>query len=266
MKFLLGKPIADDILKRLREALFELEEKPGLAVILIGNDEASKLYVDLKEKKAKEVGIEFYKYILTENDKQEDVLALIKILNDDPDINGVIVQLPLPIRFETEKIISAIDPAKDVDGFSAKEKLLPVFSMAIMKLIESSEENLGGKNAVVVVNSKEFGENMSKVLQKKKISAQWIFSNELEKNLDKIKEADILISAVGKSGIIKGEMLKDGAIVIDGGISKIGKKVLGDVDFSSVREREIFLSPVPGGVGPVTIACLLSNVYLAFKD
>jgi methylenetetrahydrofolate dehydrogenase (NADP+)/methenyltetrahydrofolate cyclohydrolase len=246
--------------------LFELEEKPELAVILIGNDEASRLYVDLKEKKAKEVGIEFHKYLLSENDKQEDVFALIEILNNDPQISGIILQIPLPDKFETEKIISSISPLKDVDGFSAKGKLLPVFSMAIMKLIESSGKDLGGKSAVVVVNSKEFGENMSKVLQEKKISAQWIFSNDLEKNLDKIKSADVVVSAVGKAGIINGEMLKDGAVVIDGGISKLGKKVLGDVDFSSVKERDIFLSPVPGGVGPVTIACLLSNVYLAFKN
>lgn len=274
MELLYGKPVADDIYKTLRESISTETEKPGLAVILVGQDKPSHIYVNLKEKAAKEIGIEFYKYLLPENVEQEDILKLIELLNADEQVNGIIVQLPLPEKYDTEKIISAIDPVKDVDGFhkeNAKlfeqddERFIPVFPHAIFRLIKSSGENLVNKKAVVVANSKEFGEVMSIMLQRNGLVCEYVLSDSIYSNLGKIGGADVIVSAVGSPGLLKGQMLKDGAIVIDGGIFEDNGKVFGDVDFASTEGKEGFLTPVPGGVGPVTIACLLENVHVAFK-
>ena len=166
---------------------------------------------------------------------------------------------------EKQKIISKINPKKDADGFSAKSELTPVFSHAILLLIESSGETLENKKAAIIANSDEFGKVMAETLLKKNISAEYFISRHMLSNLNKVKDADIVVSAVGSCGFLKGEMLKDEVIVIDGGIEKVNGKVMGDVDFASVEGKNGFLSPVPGGVGPVTIACLLKNTYLAFK-
>lgn len=265
MQLLYGKPIADKILNRLKDDILANDKKPGLAVISVGDNQASQLYVSLKEKKAQEIGMNFSKFEFNENIPESEITNLIQKLNADEKINGIIVQLPLPNVFNNEKIISEINPEKDVDGFSDKSKLEPVFSQAIMLLIESSGEILDNKKAVIVANSDGFGQTMAKMLFKKNIQAEYFIAKDISANADKIKEADIVISAVGLQGIIKGEMLKNNAIIIDGGINKVGEKVFGDVDFASAKQKNGFLSPVPKGVGPVTIACLLDNTYLAFK-
>ena len=267
MKLLYGKPIADKILNRLKSDISTSDKKPGLAVILVGDDEASHLYVSLKEKTAREIGMNFSRFDFAKNAKENEVIELIKKLNVDEKINGIIVQLPLPKDFNTEKIILEINPKKDVDGFLAKNEkdLQPVFSHAMMLLAESRGEILENKKAIVIANSDEFGKIMVATLLQKNISAEYFISKDIFSNLGKIKDADIVVSAVGLQGIIKGQMLKEGAIVIDGGIEKVAGKVMGDVDFASTKEKTGFLTPVPLGVGPVTIACLLENVYLAFK-
>ena len=194
------------------------------------------------------------------------IINLIKKLNADKKINGIIVQLPLPAGFDTGKILAAVDPKKDADGFCAEEKFLqPVFPHAIMLLIESSGEKLENKKAVVIANSDEFGKTMTATLSQKGVSAEYVISGKIQSNLGKIGEADIVVSAVGSPGLLKGQMCKEGAIIIDGGIEKVGGKVFGDVDFASFETKNGFLTPVPGGVGPVTIACLLENTFLAFK-
>jgi methylenetetrahydrofolate dehydrogenase (NADP+) / methenyltetrahydrofolate cyclohydrolase len=274
MKLLYGKPIADEILGRLKSDISKSAKKPGLAVILIGSNEASKIYVALKEKAASQIGINFFHYDLPENISENEVVNLIKKLNADEKIHGMIVQLPLPDGFNTEKIISAINPQKDVDGFHAQNikafvdgggKIFPVFPRAILRLIESSREDLGNKKAVVIANSDEFGKVMMAALEQKNVSAEYFLAKDISLNLGKIREANIVVSAVGSPGLLNGQMLKEGAIVVDGGIEKVDGKVMGDVDFASIKEKNGFLSPVPGGVGPVTIACLLENTYLAFK-
>lgn len=274
MQLLYGKPIADEILSRLKSDISKNAEKPGLAVILIGNDEASKIYVALKEKAAAEIGMNFFLHKVAENVSEKEVTDLIEKLNSDDSVHGIIVQLPLPAGFDTEKIISSIDPQKDADGFSAqggatsdghKFKLQPVFPQAILRLIESSGENLENKKGVVIANSDEFGEAMTALLSQKDILAEYILSDYFQSNLGKIEVADIVVIAVGSPGLLKGETLKEGAIIIDGGITKIDSKVVGDVDFASKEAKSGYISPVPGGVGPVTIACLLENVFLAFK-
>lgn len=274
MKLLYGKPIADEILSRLQSDIFKSAKKPGLAVILAGNNEASKIYVALKEKAAAEIGMNFFLHRVAENVLEKEVTELIEKLNRDDSVHGIIVQLPLPAAFDTEKIISSIDPEKDADGFhmqniadfmSGNGKIFPVFPQAILCLAESSGEELKNKKAIVIANSDEFGKVMVSALEQKSISAEYIISGEIQRNLGKIEAADIVVSAVGSPGLIKGEMLKEGAIIIDGGISKINSKVVGDVDFTSAEAKSGYISPVPGGVGPLTIACLLENTYLAFK-
>ncbi|NTW26999.1 MAG: bifunctional 5,10-methylenetetrahydrofolate dehydrogenase/5,10-methenyltetrahydrofolate cyclohydrolase [Candidatus Moranbacteria bacterium] len=274
MKLLYGKPVAEKILSRLKRDISLCDSKPGLAVILVGNDKASHLYVNLKEKTAVEIGMNFFRHDLRDDVAQEEILQLIEKLNADEKVHGIIVQLPLPQGFDTQKIISNIDPKKDADGFhptntelflQGKFGIAPVFPRAILQLIASSREDLKDKKAVVVANSDEFGKIMSAMLKRENIIASYILSGNISSQLGQIGDSDIVVSAVGSPGLLRGEMLKNGSIVIDGGIEKVGDKVFGDVDFGSVKALDGFITPVPGGVGPVTIACLLENVYLAFE-
>lgn len=263
MHLLYGKPVAEKILTHLKDEIFLQCEKPGLAVVLVGNNQASKIYVSLKEKTAKEVGINFFRFDLDEKTPEQEILTLIEKLNNDNKVNGIIVQLPLPAELDTQKIISSIDPKKDADGFSGE--LIPVFPHAILRLMESSEQILDGKKAVVIANSELFGSAMVTMLCEKNILAEYLLAGDISSNLGKIKSADIVVSAVGSPGLLRPEMFADGAIIIDGGIEKVGERVVGDVLIASDKAFKGYIAPVPGGVGPVTIACLLENVYLAFK-
>lgn len=271
MIILEGKKIAKNILAEIKSEIAKSESQPGLGVILAGNDEASEIYVALKEKAAKSVGIKFKKIKLSKKTSERKIIEEIKKLNDDKNINGIIVQLPMPDGLDKDKIIKAIDPKKDADGFSAKggsawgghsDIIEPVFPSAIIKLIKSGGQELNNKKAIIVCNSEDFGKAMKFMLEKEKIIAEYI---QVGNPISKLKEADIIITACGKPKLITGELIKDGAIVVDGGITKIDGRVIGDVDFESIKNRNIFLSPVPGGVGPVTIACLLRNVWKAYK-
>jgi methylenetetrahydrofolate dehydrogenase (NADP+)/methenyltetrahydrofolate cyclohydrolase len=271
---LLGKTVADKILNRLKSDISLLEKKPGLAVILVGNDEASRIYVNLKEKTARDIGMNFFRFNLAENVSQGEIIQLIQKLNADSLVHGIIVQLPLPKSFEVEKIVASIDPGKDADGFHPKNTefflnnkagILPVFPRAILQMILSSGENLQGKSGIVISNSDEFGIIMTAMLKRENIDARYVLSKNMPSGLALIKSADIVVSAVGSPGLLRGEMFKDGTIVIDGGIEKVGEKVFGDVDFGSTKQLFGFITPVPGGVGPVTIACLLENTFLAFE-
>lgn len=272
MEILNGKRIAQAILDEIATEIKKSEIKPGLAVILAGKNKASEIYVSLKGKRAKEVGIDFQLKRFPSDVSEDKVINEIENLNSNRSVNGIIVQLPLPDSFDTQRIIDEIDPKKDVDGFhpenlnlfnNGKEIFWPVFPKAIVKLIESAGIGLGDKKAVVLANSERFGKEMEVALKRFGLSSNYILSDEIEENKNEIKQADILVTALGNPALIKGEMIKEGAILIDGGITKIGEKVRGDIDFESVKNKASFLSPVPGGVGPVTIACLLENVYLA---
>jgi len=274
MKLLYGKLVAQILLSRLKNDILMLDKKPGLAVVLVGNDSASKLYVDLKEKKAEEIGINFSRYDFPENVSQDEILSQIEKLNADEKINGIIVQLPLPKNFDTQKIISSIDPKKDVDGFHPENTQLflkgeagmsPVFPRAIAQLIKSVGENLNGKTGIVIANSDEFGQIMSTMLSRENVIAQYVLTENIPSKLGEIKVSDIVVSAVGSPGLLGGQMFKDGSIIIDGGIEKVGDSVLGDVDFASTEALSGWITPVPGGVGPLTIACLLENTFLAFE-
>lgn len=272
MKLIKGKKISAEILRNLKQEIKSSRLSPGLTVVLIGKNKASETYVGLKKKAAEKVGINFELVRFSEKVKESEIIKKIKELNSDKKIHGIIVQLPLPEKFKQQQIINAIDPKKDADGFHpestklflrGKSEIQPVFPAAIMKCLDG----LFGKKsvAVAVVNSKKFGEIICAVLALSGIKAEYILVKNMRKNLLKIKNADIVISAVGKPSLITGVIIKKGAIVIDGGITKKGKKVVGDVDFESARKAADYLSPVPGGVGPVTVACLLRNVYLLAK-
>ena len=274
MKLLYGKPVAEEILSRLKNDISLRGQKPGLAVILVGNDKASQIYVNLKEKKALEIGMNFFRFDLAESVSQEEIMGRIAKLNKDILVHGIIVQLPLPKGFETEKIIASIEPKKDADGFHpintelflvGEGRIWPVFPRAIMRLLESSGEKLENRVGVVIANSDEFGKIMCAALEKSGVLAEYVLSGDIAQNLGKIKGADVVVSAVGSPGLLRGQMLKEGAIVIDGGIEKVGDKVLGDVDFASTEGLNGYITPVPGGVGPLTIACLLENTFLAFE-
>lgn len=276
MKLLEGKLIADRMLTRLENDIREQHLHPGLGVILVGDDAASHLYVTLKERAAERIGIRVEKKLFLENTVQFDIEQAIDTFNGDSSVHGILVQVPLPAHIDTEAIINRMHIDKDVDGFhpenerrflAGESAFFPVFPHAIAELIRASREPLRGKRAVVVGNSWRFGDMMCQVLSREGVEAKHIPCVECasEQGLRELKSADIVVSACGKERTITGVMLKPGTIVIDGGIVKDGARVLGDVDRTSVEELEGFLSPVPGGVGPVTIACLLSNVVEAAK-
>ena len=271
MELIYGRPVADKILSDIKEEVSRSGITPGLAVILIGNDPASHLYVRLKEKAAQEIGVHFEKYVFSETDSEENILKKIEEINVSEDIHGIIVQVPLPEGFDTDTIIAAIDSRKDADGFHPKtvEQFLagdksktPVFPDALLELGKASGRNFSGLQGVAIVNSEYFGQVMLQAMTNEGMTGRMVMADNFEKNSEVIGEADIIFSACGMPGMIQSEHIKEGAIIIDGGITKRGEKILGDVDAESVDSKASFLSPVPGGVGPVTIACLLRRTLL----
>jgi methylenetetrahydrofolate dehydrogenase (NADP+)/methenyltetrahydrofolate cyclohydrolase len=258
MKIIDGKKIAHEILEELKKKIDKSEAVPGLAVVLIGNDSASELYVNLKEKASREVGMNFYKFTFSEDEEEENIIQKIEELNNDKKIHGIIVQLPLPEKFDTDKIINSIDCEKDADGFREDSFCKdPVFPRAIMRMIESVASEK--ENSLVIAKSRKFGEIMTKMLEKKKIKSEYVLCGEIEsKNLNSY---DAIVTACGIPNLINNSMVRNDAVIIDGGIRKVDGKTLGDLDFLSFKNTNCYVSPVPGGVGPVTVACLLESVY-----
>lgn len=273
MNLIDGKKIAARKLVAVQDMIENNELEPRLAVVLIGDDPASHLYVRLKQKAAKEIGVDLNVYYCDANISRDEIVQSIEFLNSDQETHGIIVQLPLPAHLDACDIVKLIDPTKDVDGFhpdnqekflSDQECVFPVFPGAILSLIDSCGKDLRGAKAVVLGKSDVFDRVMTHALLLRGCHAIFIgcekkglFTSQ-EKEL--IMQADIIVTAVGKVDLLACDMVKDGAIVIDGGISKIGESVVGDVARQTCVDRDISLSPVPGGVGPVTIACLLENV------
>ncbi len=273
-KIIDGKALAVEIQQELTVEIKTNDLHPELAVILVGDDPASKLYVRLKKKACEQIGIEFHEYLMPDNITLEQVLETIDFLNKDELTDAILVQLPLPKNLDTEAIIKAIDPKKDVDGFHPEniKKLLagqtdfvPGLALGILKLIESTGEDLNNKSAVIVAKGDIFFQPLTKVLADKNIHAQLVDPKDLE--LKKYtSQADILIVAIGQPFFIKEDMVKNGAIVIDVGTNKIDDhQVVGDVDYSAVFEKVSHITPVPGGVGPMTVAMLLYNTVELHK-
>ncbi|MBI3626550.1 bifunctional 5,10-methylenetetrahydrofolate dehydrogenase/5,10-methenyltetrahydrofolate cyclohydrolase [Candidatus Uhrbacteria bacterium] len=263
-----GQSLAEKIRLEVRRQIVTGKLVPQLAVVLVGDDPASHLYVSLKEKACKEVGIIFHKYLVEENTTEPRLLEIIDFLNKDTNIDAILIQLPLPKQLNEDKIIQALDPKKDVDGFhpenlrkffAGKPYVVPGLAAGIWRLIQETGENLVGKKAIIVANSEIFAKPLIKILEDNKIQPEYV--NSQDKNLRaKCRQADILIVAVGKPYFIDGDMIKSGCIIIDVGTNKLKNETVGDVDWEEINEIAGHVTPVPGGVGPMTIAMLLENV------
>lgn len=274
-KILNGKEVSARIKQELKKEADDLKAQgiiPGLAVIIVGDDAASRVYVNNKKKACAEIGIYSREYALGADTSEKELLELIKKLNSDGDISGILVQLPLPQGIDEEKVINAIDPKKDVDAFHPSNvgkimvgnyDFVPCTPAGIMELIAESEIDISGKECVIVGRSNIVGKPMSMLLLHKNGTVTVCHSK--TKNLKEVtKRADILVVAVGKPEFIKGDMIKEGAVVIDVGINRLeNKKLVGDVEFSSCEKKAAAITPVPGGVGPMTIAMLMKNTLKA---
>jgi methylenetetrahydrofolate dehydrogenase (NADP+)/methenyltetrahydrofolate cyclohydrolase len=262
-----GKKIAAEIRAEIKKEIAEMGIVPGLAVILIGADPASHLYVGLKEKAAAEAGIHFEKYLFFATEPEEKIIAKIEELNARTDIHGILVQLPLPGGYDESKIIAAIDPKKDADGFHPEniEKLLhdeptiiPPIISGILKLIEMTGEKIVNKKIAILANSETFVKPLQKILEK---DNQIAFVIAPENPAPITSDADIVISAIGRPKIITADAIKSGSILIDVGTTRLDdNKTIGDIDFESVATKAGFVTPVPGGVGPMTVAMLLKTI------
>jgi len=288
MKLIDGKAISDaiktEIANEVRKIIEHNEKIPHLAAIIVGDDPASLSYIDSKEKACKEVGFMSSLYKYPASVKEKDLLDIIDFLNKDEEIDGFIVQLPLPRHISTEKVIKAIDPKKDVDGFHpenigkmvlGEDCLLPATPQGIMQLLERSNIETEGKHCVIIGRSNIVGTPLSILMSRKSNNANATVTlcHSKTNNLKEIcLTADILIAAVGKPEFVKADMVKEGAVVIDVGVHKIvsdetksGFKIKGDVDFVEVSKKCSYITPVPGGVGPMTIVSLLQNTFKASK-
>ena len=272
-KILNGKEIAKTIKDKLKEEIKHTNAKIGFAAILVGNDEASKIYVNLKQKAAEYIGIDFQRFDLSEDTSEKEVIDIIKSLNKNPHIHGILVQLPLPSHLNTDNIILQIDPLKDADGFHPentkllfenKEYIISPPISAIMRMIEETNKDISGKQCLIMANSHKFADPIKHLLERKGCRVQKLIK---EKNFSSLsKEADILITAIGRPRLIKAEDIKQGAILIDVGISRLPDgKVAGDLDFESVKEKAGYSTPVPGGIGPLTVAYLFYNTFKLYK-
>ncbi len=259
-----------------KEISFIKKEKnkvPGLSVILIGEFAPSQIYVKNKEKNSREVGIHSEVIRFPKEVKEEKVLKKINDLNNNDNVSGILVQLPIPAQIDKEKIINAIDPQKDVDGFhpfnvgnlsSGYEAIVPCTPLGCLLLIKKIEKNLSGKHAVIIGRSNLNGKPMAQLLLKENCTVTVVHSKTIDIKKE-CQKADILIAAVGVANLVKKDWIKKDSIIIDVGINKVGDKIVGDVNFEDVKDKAKAITPVPGGVGPMTIACLLKNTVECFK-
>jgi len=283
MKIIDGKKLAEKIKDQIVKDIIKLNHghaelplvRPNLAIILIGEREDSRIYVSRKEKAAKEVGVDTHLYKASEEISEGELLEMIKCLNEDDLIDGILVQLPLPEKIDTDTVILSVDPVKDVDGFQPDnlEKLLtncdfeglmpPVFA-TVLEMLKSIKYAVKDKQVCIISNSDIFGKSLAHILKCRGAKAE-VLGPEDKDLAKKTVKADVLISAVGKPHFIKKEMIKDQAVIIDIGITKENDKVSGDVDFDDVKEKASYITPVPGGVGPMTIALALKNTLEIYK-
>ena len=275
MKILDGKAVSLKVKESVKVRADELKKfgvEPTLAVVLVGEDKASQTYVRAKEKACNEYGIKSVAHRLSENTTQNELLALINVLNLDDSIHGILVQLPLPKHIDTNVVLAAIDPQKDVDGFhavnvgklvSGLDGFVPCTPLGVMEILKEYGIDVAGLNAVVIGRSNIVGKPMANLLLN--ASATVTVTHSKTKNLKEIcKNADLIIAAIGKPFFLKADMVKDGAVVVDVGINRLDDgRLVGDVDFEEVAPKCSYITPVPGGVGPMTIAMLLNNTILA---
>jgi len=269
-----GKAVSAAVKERIKKEIEEKGLKIGLAVVIVGNDQASRVYVNNKKKACEFCGITSYEYALSEETTEEQLLELVDKLNADSKVNGILVQLPLPKQINEKKIIERISPDKDVDAFNAVNvgkimigdyAFLPCTPAGVMELIKSTGTEISGRECVVIGRSNIVGKPMAMLLLHENATVTICHSK--TKNLKEVcSRADILVSAVGKAGFVTSDMVKEGALVIDVGMNRNAEgKLCGDVDFENVKDMCSFITPVPGGVGPMTIAMLMENTLRAGK-
>ncbi|MBP1565775.1 MAG: bifunctional methylenetetrahydrofolate dehydrogenase/methenyltetrahydrofolate cyclohydrolase FolD [Oscillospiraceae bacterium] len=270
-----GKAVSLKVKGEVREKALELKEKGievGLAVVIVGDNPASRVYVNSKKRACEEVGFNSYEYALPEETTQQELLDLVDVLNKDEKVNGILVQLPLPKHIDENAIINAITPDKDVDAFHpfnvgkimiGEYAFLPCTPAGIMELIDSTGVEISGKSCVVIGRSNIVGKPMSMLLLHR--SGTVTVCHSKTTNLKEVcSNADILVAAVGRPNFVTADMVKEGAVVIDVGINRLPDgKLCGDVDFATVSEKAGYITPVPGGVGPMTIAMLMKNTLTA---
>ena len=268
-----GTSEAESIKQGIAKQIHGWKKKPGLATVLVGENPASKVYVSRKNVACKEYGFFSKENQLPESTSQKELIELIRKLNADDKIHGILVQLPLPKHIDENAVLQEISPEKDVDGFhpSSIGKLhsgipgfVPCTPRGVIHLIKKTGVNLDGKHAVVIGRSNIVGKPTAILLLQENCTVTVCHSK--TKNLaEEVKRADIIVAAVGRPKLVTADMVKQGAIVIDVGINRINKQIVGDVDFDNVKEKASFITPVPGGVGPMTIAMLLQNTLEAAK-
>jgi methylenetetrahydrofolate dehydrogenase (NADP+) / methenyltetrahydrofolate cyclohydrolase len=274
-----GKAVAREIQAQIKEEVDGLKRRwgmvPGLGVVLVGDDPASHLYVKNKEKASKEVGIRSEEHLLPASVSERELLSLIQKLNRNDEIHGILVQLPLPTHIRAERVLDAVSPQKDIDGFhpvnqglllSGGEGFRPCTPMGIMKLLDSAGCDPKGKNATVVGRSNIVGKPIALMLLERHATVTICHSRTAHLK-EEVGRADIVVAAIGKAALIRGDWIKPGAVVIDVGVNRLPSgKLSGDGEFESAKERASYITPVPGGVGPMTICMLLFNTLRAAKE
>jgi methylenetetrahydrofolate dehydrogenase (NADP+) / methenyltetrahydrofolate cyclohydrolase len=269
-----GKQIAKEIKEKIKQEVANLNTKPGLAVILVGEDPASEVYVRNKEKACQAIGYYSEKIVLPKETTEKELLDLVEKLNNNNEIHGILVQLPLPKHIDSDKVIATINPKKDVDGFHAinignlligKDTIVSCTPKGIIELIKSTGIDISGKEAVVVGRSNIVGKPVSVLLLQNNATVTICHSRTKDLKSHCLN-ADILVAAIGRPKFITEDMVKQGAVIIDVGINRLEDgKLVGDVDYENVKEKASHITPVPGGVGPMTIAMLMQNTLECYK-
>ncbi len=272
-----GKSLAKEIRENLKKEAEKLRDKgiiPHLAVIMVGDNDASKVYVRNKSRACEEIGIEFKEYLLPSTTKQSELIELIKKLNEDKKVNGILLQSPIPKPLNIQKAFNTISPEKDVDGFNpynvgnlciGQDGFIPCTPLGIMKMFEKYNIEIDGKKVAIIGRSNIVGKPMAQCMLAKNATVTICHSRTRELKKE-VKDADIIISASGKRNIVTSDMVKDGVVIIDVGMNRNDEgKLCGDVDFEKIKEKASYITPVPGGVGPMTIAMLMENVIKATK-
>lgn len=271
-KIIDGKLVRETVKERLKKEISELKEELTLAVLQVGSNEASNIYVNNKIKLCNEVGINSIHEKL-DDITEEELIKKIENLNEDESVNGILVQLPLPDTFNTKKVINTISYLKDVDGltttnigklYNDEDSIIPCTALGVMKLLDYYNIDLEGKNVSIVGRSTLVGRPLFKLLLDRNATVTMCHSK--TKNLEEVlNKQDIIISATGKKGLITSDMVKEGAVIIDVGITRVDNKIYGDVDFDNVYDKASFITKVPGGVGPMTVVCLMENTLNCYK-
>ncbi len=269
-----GKVLAEKIYEELKLEVDKLKKKPALAVVLVGEDPASQVYVNIKVKTCKKIGITSLMHKLDKDTSQEDLLKLVDKLNNNPDVNGILVQMPAPPQIDDPLIMKSVLPEKDVDGFHplnigkmvlGQPSLQPCTPMGVMEMFKAYDIDLKGKEVVLIGKSVIVGRPMLELM----LSANATVTTCHSKTKDlkaHTQKADIVVAAAGYPGLVTADMVKEGVVIIDIGTTKVDGKLKGDVEYEPVKEKASFITPVPGGVGPMTVACLMKNTLTAYKQ